>query len=113
MSVTMDDIRADFLRRNTDRVMLHTFSRLSFPEDARDDEWGWYGTTASTLREVADPIWRDYCVRHHLELPRYTVELLDGTMLDLDAPVGEIGELRSNGRRDVLVRFKPVKGVLR
>ena len=94
-------------------LRLHTYSRDSFPLDPdpyRDDEWARTGTTASTVRELADPIWGDYCIRHQGKQTPYAVELLDGTPLDLDQPIGdEVGELLSNGTRRVCVRFRQVK----
>ena len=108
---TMEDIREWLRQQNAGKVALHTYSRDSFPLDAHpDDEWAWNGAAASTWREVADRVWSDYCIRHHLEWPPYALELLDGTPLDLDQPIGDgVGELLSDGIRRVYVRFRQVE----
>ena len=111
---TMEDIREWLRQQNAGKVAMHTYSRDSFPLDPdpwTDNEWAREGTIASTVRELAEPIWRDYCIRHRMEWPLYRVELLDGTPLDLDAPIGdEVGELLSDGIRRVRVRFRKIQG---
>ena len=112
---TMEEIREWLRQQNAGKVAMHTYSRDSFPLDPDrspypSDEWAREGTIASTVRELAEPIWRDYCIRHRMEWPLYSVELLDGTSLDLDAPIGnEVGEPLSDGIRRVYVRFCQVK----
>ena len=112
---TMEEIREWLRQQNAGKVAMHTYSRDSFPLDPDrspypSDEWAWEGTTASTVRELAEPIWGDYCIRHRMEWSPYALELLDGTPLDLDQPIGdEVGELLSNGIRRVWVRFRHAK----